>query len=124
MILHLTRGYCPPFQVLDYTAQVYDTNVDSASRVMSKMERRDSGGVASSSSTSPLSKEDPAPPLAVPSSLACATIKVRILNDPNPRNDGLPYLDRLEVCGGDGPVDALANALKKALAPSHPVESQ
>jgi len=28
MILHSTRGYCPPFQVLDYTAQVYDTNVD------------------------------------------------------------------------------------------------
>ncbi len=46
MILHSTRGYCPPFQVLDYTAQVYDTNVDSASRVMSKMERRDSGGGA------------------------------------------------------------------------------
>jgi 2-isopropylmalate synthase len=114
MILHSTRGYCPPFQVLDYTAQVYDTNVDSASRVMSKMERRDSVVAASSS------KKDPAPPLVAPSSLARATIKVRVLDDPNPRDDGLPYLDRLEVSEGDGPVDALANALKKALAPSHP----
>jgi len=117
MILHSTRGYCPPFQVLDYTAQVYDTNVDSASRVMSKMERRDSVVAASSSSSS---KKDPAPPLVAPSSLARATIKVRVLDDPNPRDDGLPYLDRLEVSEGDGPVDALANALKKALAPSHP----
>ena len=115
MILHLTRGYGPPFQVLDYTAQVYDTNVDSASRVMSKMERRDSGGVASSSSTSPLSKEDPAPPLAVPSSLACATIKVRILNDPNPRNDGLPYLDRLEVSKGNTMLSIKRNIISASL---------
>ncbi len=89
-----------------------------APRITSKMERRDSIVAVSSS------KKDPAPPLAAPSSLARATIKVRVLDHPNPRDDGLPYLDRLEVCGGDGPVDALANALKKALAPSHPVESQ
>ena len=89
-----------------------------APRITSKMERRDSVVAASSS------KKDPAPPLVAPSSLARATIKVRVLDDPNPRDDGLPYLDRLEVSGGDGPVDALANALKKALAPSHPVESQ
>ena len=35
MILHATKGYCPPFQVLDYAANVYDTNMDSASRVLS-----------------------------------------------------------------------------------------
>ena len=34
MILHATKGYCPPFQVLDYAANVYDSNMDSASRVL------------------------------------------------------------------------------------------
>lgn len=114
MILHSTRGYCPPFQVLDYTAQVYDTNVDSASRVMSKMERR---AEAEASSSSAIAQ----PVITMPSSLARATVKVRVLDDPN--GDvvaNLPYIDRLEVSEGDGPVDALANALKKALVPSHP----
>merc|ERR1719232_2109493 len=41
MILHSTQGYCPPFRVLDYTAQVYDTDVDSASRVIRRMESGD-----------------------------------------------------------------------------------
>ena len=105
MILHSTRGYCPPFQVLDYTAQ-YDTDVDSASRVMSKMERRAKGGDLAT---------------MMPSSLARATIKVRVLDGgDNSGDSSLPYLDRLEVSEGDGPVDALANALKKALVPSHP----
>lgn len=105
MILHSTRGYCPPFQVLDYTAQVYDTDVDSASRVMSKMERRAKGGDLAT---------------MMPSSLARATIKVRVLDGGDNSGGSLPYLDRLEVSEGDGPVDALANALKKALVPSHP----
>ena len=105
MILHSTRGYCPPFQVLDYTAQVYDTDVDSASRVMSKMERRAKGGDLAT---------------MMPSSLARATIKVRVLDGGDGGGSSLPYLDRLEVSEGDGPVDALANALKKALVPSHP----
>ena len=99
MILHSTQAYCPPFRVMDYTAQVYDTNVDSASRVMSKMEQeRYHGGV--------------------PAGLARATVKVRLHEDPNQQEDG--FLDRLEVAEGDGPVDALANALKQALIPSHP----
>ena len=34
MILHATKGYCSPFQVLDYAANVYDSNMDSASRVL------------------------------------------------------------------------------------------
>jgi 2-isopropylmalate synthase len=126
MILHSTMGYCPPFQVLDYTAQVYDTNVDSASRVMSKMERRDVDMASSmkvdptspSSSSSSSTSSSSAAPLAMPSSLARATVKVRVLDGVIP-HDG-PYLDRLEVSEGDGPVDALANALKKALSPSHP----
>ena len=34
MILHATKGYCSPFKVLDYAANVYDANMDSASRVL------------------------------------------------------------------------------------------
>ena len=99
MILHSTQGYCPPFRVLDYTAQVYDTDVDSASRVMSKMEKEKSSSVSKTN-------------------LARATVNVRVLDDPNHSED--EFLDRLEVSEGNGPVDALANALKKALVPSHP----
>ena len=32
MILHATKGYCPPFTVLDYSAQVFETNVNPAFR--------------------------------------------------------------------------------------------
>ena len=106
MILHSTQGYCPPFRVLDYTAQVYDTNVDSASRVMSKMEQED---VSSSPDRH-----------SMPSNLARATVNVRVLDDPDHVPDDQEFLDRLEVAEGNGPVDALANAMKKALAPSHP----
>lgn len=102
MILHSTQGYCPPFQVLDYTAQVYDTNVDSASRVMAKMESRRYGDASNT----------------VPNKLARATVKVRVLDDPD--GEGQGFLDHLEVSEGSGPVDALANALKRALVPSHP----
>jgi 2-isopropylmalate synthase len=41
MIVHASRGYCPPFQVLDYSAHVYDTNIDSSSRVLQKQKYRD-----------------------------------------------------------------------------------
>jgi 2-isopropylmalate synthase len=102
MILHSTQKYCIPFRVLDYTAQVYDTDVDSASRVMSKMEndKSNNGGAV------------------IKTNLARATVNVRVLDDPNLGED--EFLDRLEVAEGNGPVDALANALKKALVPSHP----
>jgi 2-isopropylmalate synthase len=61
MILHATKGYCPPFQVLDYTAQVQDSNIDSASRVVDKENRRNGGG-------------------SLLGPTARATIKVRTLN--------------------------------------------
>jgi 2-isopropylmalate synthase len=32
MILHATKGYCPPFAVLDYSAQVFDNELDPALR--------------------------------------------------------------------------------------------
>lgn len=60
MILHGTKGYCPPFQVLDYSAQVFDNNIDSATRVVEKMEKR-----KDSSSFGPTAR---------------ATIKVRTVN--------------------------------------------
>ena len=103
MILHATRGYCPPFRVLDYTAQVYDSNIDSATRVMKKH------GI-SSSSLAPTAR---------------ATIKVRTVTDSSDDDDcdpknRPPFEDRLEVGDGNGPVDALASALKRAVTPSHP----
>lgn len=109
MILHSTQGYCPPFRVLDYSAQVYDQNIDSASRVMDLMERKQHSSDGENGTGSGSNKR----------SLARATIKVRVLdNDSENMND--LHADRLEVSEGEGPVDALANALKKALVPSYP----
>jgi len=94
LILYSTQGYCPPFQVLDYSAQSYDQNIDSSSRLMTT--RADA-------------------------STSRATIKVRtIIDDPDPDNSELSFLEILEVCDGTGPVDALAKALLNALMPSHP----
>lgn len=102
MILHATEGYCPPFRVLDYTAQVYDSNIDSATRVMRKH------GIGSSS-LAPTAR---------------ATIKVRTVSDDYDDDcdtkNHLPFEDRLEVGDGNGPVDALAAALTRAVTPSHP----
>jgi 2-isopropylmalate synthase len=104
MILHASRGYCPPFQVLDYSANVYDYSMDSASRVVVE----DGGAFSESTST------------------ARATVKVRTMRlasnegDAGLDDDHLPYVDCLEVADGNGPVDALANALLRALQPSHP----
>ncbi|KAG7347064.1 2-isopropylmalate synthase [Nitzschia inconspicua] len=96
MMLHTTRGYCPPFQVLDYSAQVYDANMDSASRVVSNLH----GGLNSAST-------------------ARATIKVRTVVD-DPETSQLSFVENLQVSDGNGPVDALAKALLKALLPAHP----
>jgi 2-isopropylmalate synthase len=111
MILHASRGYCPPFQVLDYSANVYDYNMDSASRVVAAAE-------AEASPSAP----------AASSSMARATVKVRTIRSAAADGgdaddvdvDALPFVDRLEVADGNGPVDALANALLRALQPSHP----
>ena len=104
MILHATGGYCPPFRVLDYSANVYDNNMDSATRV--------------------LKGQDGEQQTAMKGSTARATVNVRTMLPPK---DGLqdnfdqsPYEDRLEVSDGNGPVDALAKALVRALMPSHP----
>ncbi|KAK1736410.1 alpha-isopropylmalate/homocitrate synthase family protein [Skeletonema marinoi] len=92
MILHSTQHYCLPFRVLDYTAQVYDTDVDSASRVMSKMEndKTTNGGTVTKTN------------------LARATVNVRVLDDPNHEED--EFLDRLEVA--EDPAAATAAATR------------
>eukprot|EP00980_Cylindrotheca_fusiformis_P003581 scaffold794_cov131-Cylindrotheca_fusiformis.AAC.5 len=97
MILHSTKGYCPPFKILDYSAQVYDHNMDSASRVVANF---DSDGTSGTST-------------------ARATIKVRtVVEDPDDK--AVKFEDSLQVSDGQGPIDALAKALKRALVPAHP----
>ena len=77
---------------------MYDSHIDSASRVLR-------GGTDSC--------EQGFGPTAR------ATVKLRTMPRGESESD-LPYEDRLEVGDGNGPVDALANALKRALQPSHP----
>ena len=108
MILHSTKGYCPPFQVMDYSAHVYDSNLDSASRVMQDC-----------SSEHAISTRRPT---------ARATIQIRTIRPDDEsefgavlsQEDTSPYVDRLEVSDGNGPIDALAKALKRSLLPSYP----
>uniref|UniRef100_A0A7S1VQR5 2-isopropylmalate synthase n=2 Tax=Grammatophora oceanica TaxID=210454 RepID=A0A7S1VQR5_9STRA len=110
MILHASRGYCPPFKVLDYSVQVYDSNMDSASRVMQKQMQ----------STNEDNDGDVGP-------TARATVKVRTLNLDedaySSMDEPLLFKDHLEVSDGNGPVDALAQALMRSLVPSHPTLS-
>jgi len=98
MVLHATRGYCSPFKVVDYNAFVFGSDIDSASRVVAKM-----------SATSR-------------AATARATVKVHtIATDEDTEFDGsIVEIERLEVCDGSGPIDALSSALMKALLPSHP----
>lgn len=111
MILHASKGYCPPFQVLDYSAQVYDYNMDSASRVLTNF-----GGAAASDNSSDEEGTTMGPPST---SSSRATIKVRTVAE-HPETLELEYQDTLQVSDGNGPVDALAKALMRALQPSHP----
>ena len=110
MILHASKGYCAPFKVLDYTAQVYDAKMDSASRFSDAADTEAAANVLGPT--------------------ARATVKVRTMN-PNPppfdpKNPAKMFTDDqlrqdvLEVGEGNGPVDALTNALMRALQPVHP----
>jgi 2-isopropylmalate synthase len=90
MILHATRGYCPPFRILDYSAQVFDSNIDSASRILAKEERRlkhqqeeeESGATPRFSSMDPTGVKGPT---------ARATIQVRTLNTQDEVSDNCAY---------------------------------
>jgi len=126
MILHASKGYCPPFQVLDYSANVYDYDMDSANRVVRASVVPATAGGKKDDTTATAS-----PTGAVNgSSTARATVKVRTMRKPDDGalllggNGGVdqdsPFEERLEVADGNGPVDALANALVRALSPSHP----
>jgi len=110
MILHATKGYCPPFQVLDYSAQVYDYNMDSASRVLTNFGKQRPQGSQ---------QEEPQGVPSTTSSSARATVKVRTLME-NVDTLEIEHQDSLQVSDGNGPVDALAKALMRALQPSHP----
>lgn len=65
MILHATTGYCPPFKVLDYSVQVFDAHIDSASRVVEMEKRREDIANSANKLLGPTAR---------------ATIKVRTLN--------------------------------------------
>ena len=135
MILHADKGYCPPFQVPDYSAQVFDSDVDSLSRVMAKKDEDCEDDCDGKDCCGPTSR---------------ATIKVRTVADVEVSSCYLSLVgdirsvvltiidfllfhthayddedgsdrDRLEMSDGNGPVDALAKALKRALIPTHPV---
>eukprot|EP00934_Nitzschia_sp_Nitz4_P003351 Nitzschia sp. Nitz4//scaffold39_size137210//57084//58991//NITZ4_003198-RA/size137210-processed-gene-0.113-mRNA-1//-1//CDS//3329550380//3341//frame0 len=104
MILHATKGYCPPFEVLDYSTQVYDYNMDSASRVLTSLD----------------SKEEDTDAVFRTSSASRATVKVRTMVQ-DPETAKVEYQDNLQVSDGNGPVDALGHALMNALLPAHPI---
>jgi len=99
--------------VLDYSANVYDHDMDSARRVVKRAASAAGGGVLPEGRTNG-------------SSTARATVKVRTMRPADELNSMSmtvqqePYVDRLEVADGNGPVDALANAMMRALSPVYP----
>jgi 2-isopropylmalate synthase len=113
MVLHSTSGYCPPFQVLDYSANVYDSHIDSASR-----------GLAQDPRLRSENRNLYERPATARATVMVRTVRPVVDNEStaNADNDDvlLPYHDRLEVSDGNGPVDALTKALMRALVPSYP----
>lgn len=71
MIMHASKGYCAPFQVLDYSAHVHDVNVDSSTRVIAQLDAENADATT-----------------------ARATIKVRTVN----LDDDVSNGDFLVVC--------------------------
>jgi 2-isopropylmalate synthase len=128
MILHSTKGYCPPFQVLDYTANVYDSNIDSASRVLlyTPSDDDDDDDNLDSSEKLPTVRSSTSnnrqnQAYVQSGAQARATVKMRTFNPPeNLHSMDAYYHDSLEVSDGTGPVDALAKALVRSLLPSYP----
>jgi len=106
MILHASQEYCAPFKVLDYSVQVSDANMDSSSRHLWKQHNEDTKD-----------KNYGRKPTAR------ATVNVRTIDTKNrltPDNIDDPFVDRLEVSDGAGPIHALAKAMRKSLTPFHP----
>jgi len=104
MILHATKGYCPPFTILDYSTQVFDSNINPALRGLT------------------LDLDQVRKTKKYGDATARATVHVRTMDTSELHDENsLPYVDRLEVSDGSGPIDALAGALKRALVPPHSV---
>ena len=62
----------------------------------------------------------PPSPRPSPEATARATVNVRTIAGTDSSSSDYHFEDRLEVSDGNGPVDALARALLRALTPSHP----
>lgn len=101
MILHATKGYCPPFTINDYAVQVYETNLKPELRELANDNHLETSVHGTARAT-----------------VSVRTIDIEHMESHDP--DSIPYTDRLEVSDGNGPVDALAGALKRALVPSNP----
>lgn len=109
MILHATKGYCPQFVLLDYSVQVFESHVDPLSDKVNWLDIGE-GGVYTNR-CGPTVR---------------ATVKVRTMHlkeedgDTKYTKDKSSYIDILQVSDGNGPVEALAASLLKALIPYHP----
>eukprot|EP00903_Cladosiphon_okamuranus_P015421 g14244.t1 len=94
LVRRTMRGYVPPFKLRDYLVQIWDSD-------------KNSGGLDFQSGPR----------------TARATVKVRVPSIESQPPIGIEEEDpgvRLEVAEGNGPVDALAKALFRALLPSFP----
>jgi len=109
MILHSMGTYCTPFKVLDYSAHVYDSNMDSFARIITKAALEDSNNKDNGTR-------------AKGGSTARATVKVRTLKKQDKDDEkSMEYFnDELQVSDGNGPVDALYKALTLSLTPTYP----
>ena len=104
MILHATKGYCPPFVVVDDSSQVFDDLIEPEYRrlVVDANGEKDDARRRKGAKTH-------------------ATVTARTIDDgiDSADNDVL-CTDRLEVSNGTDTVDALTGALKRAMVPTHP----
>ena len=88
----------------DYSATVWDSHIDSASRVLQKAK----WGVNAAAAMAEGAER----------ATARATVKVATMRDDD--DEGIVDVVSLEVADGAGPVDALAQALMQALSKSYP----
>jgi len=138
MILHATKGYCPPFHVLDYAANVHDSNMDSASRVLSwNAKREEADGSKQQGATSRATikvrtvnvsaldlyseiRKFTSLKITTHCRFSLTTFAHRFITSQQDPDSDVVFEERLEVADGTGPVDALSIALMKALTPAHP----
>uniref|UniRef100_A0A6T6E3E8 2-isopropylmalate synthase LeuA allosteric (dimerisation) domain-containing protein n=1 Tax=Craspedostauros australis TaxID=1486917 RepID=A0A6T6E3E8_9STRA len=108
---------------MDYSAQVYDQRLDSASRVVSKEKTQSTNGqpaMLASSTTSTSRATVNVRTVVVDDGKTTATDGIGSSDVGEDANDQVCYRDTLEVADGCGPIDSLANALMRALLPTYP----